>query len=140
MLHEMSKKYPDDVSSKHATVRLPKDMLQAIEEFLLTEQAKKMGFLHITDVATEAVRDFLENHGYYPISSRLELINHDENGMKVFDLQLRRLADIYIKPKGVWCSLCEKNACEHIDFALENSDIKGVIRKRRREGWKLPEV
>jgi len=136
----MSKKYPEKTASKHATVRLPKDMLKAVEEFLETEQAKKMGFLHITDVATEAVREFLKSHGYYPLEERFQIINHDANGVKVFDLQKRMVADVYIKPKGIWCILCEKDSCEHIDFVLRDSNTQNFVRKKRREGWNLPEV
>jgi hypothetical protein len=136
----MSKKYPEKITSKHATVRLPKNMLKAIEEFLETEQARKMGFLHITDVATEAVREFLKSYGYYPLEERFQIINHDANGVKVFDLQKRMVADVYIKPKGIWCLLCMKDSCEHIDFILQNSDIQTLIKKKRMEGWNLPEI
>jgi hypothetical protein len=140
MSHRMSKNYPEDATSKHATVRLPKDLLSAIEEFLQTDTAKKMGFLHRTDVTTEAIREFLKNQGYYPMPSRLEVINHDENGVKIFDLQLRRTADIYIKPKGIWCGLCQKDTCEHIKYALSLKDVQQIIKKRKNEGWKLPDI
>jgi aspartyl/asparaginyl-tRNA synthetase len=136
----MSKKYPEETASKHATVRLPKGLLKAIEEFLESEQAKKMGFLHITDVATAAVREFLKSHGYYPLEERFIIINHDEKGVKVFDLQNRRTADVYIRPKGIWCALCGKDSCEHIDFILQDSDIQASIRKKRKEGWNLPDI
>jgi hypothetical protein len=136
----MSKKYPESVVSKHATVRLPKHVLNAIEKFLGTEKAREMGFLHITDVATEAVREFLISQGYYPIPDRFEIINHDEKGVKVFDLQLRRVADVYFKPEGIWCDLCKEKSCEHIDFAVAQDDVQVIIRRKRKEGWKLPEV
>ena len=63
----MSKKYPKNKDSKHATVRLPREMRNAIEEFLKTETAKKMGFLHITDFVTAAVRDLLREYGVYKL-------------------------------------------------------------------------
>jgi hypothetical protein len=135
----MAKKYPKKTVSKHATVRLPRKMLSAIEDFLQTEEAKKMGFLHMTDIVTEAVREFLKEQGYYPMP-RFELINHDENGLKIWDRQQRRVADIYIKPKGIWCTLCQKNGCEHVDYALRQPDVEEIITKKRKEGWELPEI
>ena len=58
-------KYPENKSPKHATVRLPREMRNAIEEYLKTEDAKRKGFLHITDVVTAAVRELLERYGAY---------------------------------------------------------------------------
>jgi hypothetical protein len=135
----MAKKYPKRTVSKHATVRLPREMLSAIEDFLQTEEAKKMGFLHMTDIATEAVREFLKEQGYYPMP-RFELINHDVHGLKIWDRQLHRVADVHIKPKGIWCTLCEKSNCKHVDFALKQPDVQGFITKKRKEGWELPDV
>lgn len=135
----MAKKYPEKIVSKHATVRLPREMLYAIEDFLQTEDAKKMGFLHMTDIVTEAVREFLKEQGYYPLAY-FELINHDENGLKIWDSQLHRVADVYIKPKGIWCTLCEKDKCKHVDFALKQLDVQEFITKKRKEGWELPDV
>ena len=59
------KKYPENKPPKHATVRIPKPMVQAVEEFLKTERAKQMGFIHKVDVVTAAVRNLLEKYGYY---------------------------------------------------------------------------
>ena len=71
---------------------------------------------------------------------RFEILNVDENGTKVIDRQIHVVAQVYLKPEGIWCGLCGKQKCEHIDFALAQPDIQDIIRKRRREGWKLPEV
>ncbi|MCW4048030.1 MAG: ribbon-helix-helix domain-containing protein [Candidatus Bathyarchaeota archaeon] len=132
--------YPEETQSKHATVRLPKELLNAIEEFLQTDKAQKMGFLHITDVATTAVREFLRDQGYYTPPDRYINLNHDENGIKIFDIQQRKPIQIYIRPQGIWCEQCQKTTCEHIDYALTQPDIQTTIRKKRREGWNLPDT
>jgi Arc/MetJ-type ribon-helix-helix transcriptional regulator len=59
------KKYPKDKPPKHATVRIPKPIVRAIEEFLNTQKAKQMGYIHKVDVVTDAVRKLLEKYGYY---------------------------------------------------------------------------
>jgi len=55
-------------------------------------------------------------------------------------MKLRRIAQIYFKPEGIWCDLDGNAKCEHIDFALKQQDIQEIIRKKRKEGWRLPDV
>jgi hypothetical protein len=71
---------------------------------------------------------------------RLEQINFDDNGMKIHDRQLCKVVTVYFKPTGIFCDEDQSDQCEHIDFALSLSTVKNHIRKRRKEGWKLPEV
>lgn len=59
------KKYPEGKPSKHATIRIPKPMAEAVEEFLKTDYAKRMGFLYKVDVITAATRELLEKYGFY---------------------------------------------------------------------------
>lgn len=133
------KKYPEKKNSKHATVRIPKSLKDSLEKFLKSKQAKDMGFLHITDVVTDAVREFLKQKGHYPLP-RFEVLNHDENGVKVIDRQLGRVVDVYIKPVGIKCLECNSSDCVHVSYVLEQPDIQKLIRKKRAEGWKLPDV
>lgn len=59
------KKYPKNKPSKHRTMRIPKEMAEAVEEFLKTDYAKKMGYLYKVDVITAATRELLEKYGFY---------------------------------------------------------------------------
>ena len=59
------KKYPKGKPSKHATVRIPKPMGDAVEEFLKTDLAKRMGYLYKVDVITAATRELLLKYGFY---------------------------------------------------------------------------
>jgi len=59
------KKYPEDKPAKHATIRIPKEMSDAVEEFLKTDYAKRMGYLYKVDVITCATRELLEKYGFY---------------------------------------------------------------------------
>lgn len=67
-------------------------------------------------------------------------LNLDENGVLIWDPDLHRGVEIFFNPKGILCEECESDSCKHIQFALSQPDIQDVVRKRRREGWKLPEV
>jgi hypothetical protein len=70
----------------------------------------------------------------------LEHYNLNNDGVRILDRTINRIADLFFKPDGIWCDYCEENQCRHIIFALTVPVIQGVIRKRRRDGWKLPDV
>lgn len=61
------KKYPKNKPSKHATIRIPKPMAEAVEDFLKTDYAKRMGFLYKVDVITAATRELLLKYGFYEL-------------------------------------------------------------------------
>lgn len=50
---------------KHMTVRIPKGLTNAIGEFLMTEEAGKLGYHSRAAVVTAAVRSLLKEYGYY---------------------------------------------------------------------------
>ena len=62
MPHQKGKK---NNIKKHMTVRIPRGITEAIEDFLKTEQAERMGFDSKADVVTTAVRKLLMDYGYY---------------------------------------------------------------------------
>ena len=53
----------DKRANRHLTVRIPRGICEAIEEFLTTEEAARMGFDSKADVVTAAIRDLLINFG-----------------------------------------------------------------------------
>ena len=65
MKENKKKEYPEGKPSKHATIRIPKPMSEAVEEFLKTDNAKRMGYLYKVDVITAATRELLEKYGFY---------------------------------------------------------------------------
>jgi hypothetical protein len=67
-------------------------------------------------------------------------LNLNSNGVLVWDPELHEAVQIQFKPNGILCIHCEKDDCKHIQFATSRSDIREVIRKRRKEGWKLPDL
>jgi len=132
----MSKEYPEDKPSKHATVRLPKDMVNAIEEFLKTDQAKKMGFLYITDVVTDAARQLLKSYGYSStLRPRFVHYNVYEDHVSIIDNEQpegKSWVDVYLQNGKAWCDLCEKHDCDHTRFAL---GLPKVVDALTAKGW-----
>jgi len=62
---------------RHRTVRIPRGVVEAVEEFLKTEQALKMGFDSKADVVTAAVRNLLSEYGYYKVPEKKERKQYD---------------------------------------------------------------
>lgn len=57
--------YPEDKKTKSSAVRIKKGLSEAIDRFLITEKAKQAGFDHKSDVANAAVRQLLQQFGFY---------------------------------------------------------------------------
>jgi Arc/MetJ-type ribon-helix-helix transcriptional regulator len=119
---------------EYTTVKLPNDLAICVDQLI-----GKHGFKSRGEIVKEALRDLLK---YYEQEeqTRFEHFNMGANGVRISDRKLRRIADINFKPTGIYCELDESDHCEHITFALNVPEIKEIIRKRRKEGWKLPEV
>lgn len=120
-------------------VSLKRELVNEVERFI-TEHPEYKG---IADFVHEAVRVRMEevrkSYAEKPLP-RFEHFNKGPNGVRITDRKLHKIADIYFKPEGIFCELDQSNDCEHIDFALSVPEIQDIIRKRRKEGWKLPDV
>lgn len=75
-----------------------------------------------------------------PLLPRFEQINSDENGVKILDREIRKVVDVHFKPSGITCTFDQTSDCEHVRFALAQRDIQTIIKKKKKEGWKLPDV
>jgi len=67
-------------------------------------------------------------------------LNLNAQGVLVWDPDLHQAIQIIFTPKGINCQHDGKDNCKHVQFALSKPDIQNVIRERRKEGWKLPDV
>lgn len=120
-------------------VSLKRELVEQVENFVQEHPEYKS----IADFVHESVRVRMEevrkSHIEKPLP-RFEHFNKGAGGVKITDRKRHRIADIYFRPEGIFCELDQTDDCEHIDFALTVPEIQDIIRKRRKEGWKLPEV
>ncbi|NLB77215.1 MAG: ribbon-helix-helix protein, CopG family [Crenarchaeota archaeon] len=112
--------------------RLPESIAQEMDKLIGTH-----GFTSRAEIAKQAIREYLEK---IRSEENLHMVNHGDNGVKVRDTKLGRVADIQITPNGIYCPVCDASNCEHIRFALMQPDIQKIVTKKRKEGWKLPDV
>jgi len=74
------------------------------------------------------------------ILPRFEKINSDEDGVKILDRTLGDDVQIYIKPNGIRCGYDRTANCVHVKFALSLPEVQQLVKKHRKDGWKLPKV
>jgi len=122
-------------------VSLKRELVEQVEEFIKENPQYK----NIADFVHEAVRVRMEDiKKITPTPKnklpRFEHFNIGPDGARIIDRQLKKIADVYFKFEGIYCDLDKTSSCEHIDFALTVPKIQDIIRKRRREGWKLPDI
>lgn len=122
-------KLPKRISKKpeegeYTTVKVPNDLITEVDSLVDTKGYKSRG-----EIIKEALRNFLRNH--LP-REELSIFNHDENGVRIKDLKLGRIADIQFTPKAPYCPLCDAHHCEHIRFALQQVDVQKILKNK---GW-----
>jgi Arc/MetJ-type ribon-helix-helix transcriptional regulator len=118
-------------------VSLKRELVEEVERFIQEYRQYKS----VADLVHEAVRVRMEDiRKSYEKMARFQQLNSDDNGVKIWDSKSRQLAEIQLKPNGIRCSLDDADTCEHIMFALSIPEIRALIQKRRKEGWKLPAV
>jgi hypothetical protein len=120
--------------------------IERIRLDLVGEEAQKIrwvkktrGFTMNTELVRILISEDFEKRGG-KLEEPLVQINSDEDGVMIHDKKLRKAVHVTIGPKGVKCDYHLTDNCEHVDFALSIPEVQETIRKRRKEGWKLPDV
>ena len=122
--------------SDYKGVSLKKELINQIEVFI----DKNPQYKSISDFIHEAARIRMEEINKIKILPRYEHFNINDTGVRITDRKIGMIAEIYIKPQGIFCDIDKSNTCEHIDFALTVPAIQEIITRKRKEGWNLPEI
>jgi Arc/MetJ-type ribon-helix-helix transcriptional regulator len=117
-------------------VSLKRELVEQVEKLVKENPQYKS----IADFVHEAVRLRMQEVKKSVNLPRFEHFNINDEGVRITDRKIGMIADIYFKPQGIFCDLDKSNNCEHIDFALKSPEIQDIIRKKIKEGWKLPDV
>ncbi|MEM2972079.1 MAG: hypothetical protein QW270_06645 [Candidatus Bathyarchaeia archaeon] len=117
---------------QYLDVNVPRSWEIFFEELLerpeIKVQVKGEGFrLTYSGLGVWIIHKFLLDH--VP-AYRFQRINTMGNRISIFDLKIRRLADIYVIDKKLHCQLCDSTECEHIEFALTLPDIKKMLKEK----------
>jgi hypothetical protein len=119
-------------------VSLKSELLSEVERFIV-EHPEYRGAAEFVSEAIRLRMEELRKIPQAPPLPRFEHFNKGPGGVRITDRKLHRIAEIHFKPEGIFCELDQKDSCEHIDFALTIPEIQAIIRKKQKEGWKLPD-
>lgn len=120
-----------DNDGDYKTIRIPVELENEISGLI-----GKKGFRSKAEIVKEALRRMLQEYSEIPV---LEHFNLNEDGVRILDRSMNKIVDIFFKPNGIRCDYCEASDCRHIQFALTVPAIKDVVKRKRGEGWRLPE-
>ena len=123
---------------KYRGISLSKELVEIIEDYI--EQNPQANYRSIADFVADAVRKQLAQLDLFPGSISLLEINANEMGPLLYDKNLQKTVQIHIAPEGLECMECKARGCRHVKFALMNPKTQRLIRERKKEGWKLPDV
>ncbi|MCL2643422.1 MAG: ribbon-helix-helix domain-containing protein [Candidatus Bathyarchaeota archaeon] len=117
--------------------RLPDNLAEEMDILIGTH-----GFTSRSEIAKQAIREYIDKHRPATQTQlpRYERINADSTGIKIFDrtLEGNKLVHVSISPIGIYCDHCETETCEHVKYALTQTDVQDIIKQKKKEGWKLP--
>jgi hypothetical protein len=117
---------------QYLDVNVPRSWESFFEELLekpeIKAQVKGEGFtLTYSGLGVWIIHKFLLDH--VP-TYRFQRVNTIGNRISIFDLKLRRIADIYVKGKEIYCQLCDSTQCEHIEYALTLPDVSKTLKEK----------
>jgi len=126
--------------AKYRNVSIKQELADFIEKLLKSNP--HFGYRSLTQFFEAVGRRQLEEWDVLPKPVVMTHYNLDENGVKILDYSLNghgRIVDVYFTPEGVRCEYDNSNNCRHVKFALSVPAIQKVVRKKREEGWNLPD-
>jgi Arc/MetJ-type ribon-helix-helix transcriptional regulator len=121
-----------DKEDDYVTLKIPKQLSQEADKLI-----GKKGFKNKAEIIQEALKQLLDQYG---ADKHIQMLNRTSDGVKIRDTKLGQVADIKITPEGIYCPICDASNCEHIRFALDQPDVQNLIRRKKKEGWKLPDA
>lgn len=116
----------EEKKEKYVTVRIPPELADDVDKLI-----GKHGFRSRAEVAKESLRRLI---AFYKSEPRLQHFNLNEDGVLILDRTLspNRIVQVYFKPDGVKCELCDSSSCRHVKYALSKPAVKEILREK---GW-----
>lgn len=123
---------------EYKKISVKEEFAQSIEDFI--KEHPTLGYRSIAQFLEDSARHRLEElQNQIKKLPRFDRINGDATGVLIYDRELKDSKGVHIsiRPSGIMCDFHQTNCCEHVKYALGLSDVQEMIRKRKKEGWKL---
>ena len=114
------------------TVKIAKTMIEAIDQFLESEEAKRLGYRFKSDIVNEAIREFFKTHNleeYLDEQTRFQHFNIYDDHVTMWD-KVEKLLDVYFRNSRPYCTHHEQHECEHITFALSIPKVREALKQK----------
>lgn len=123
---------------EYTGISIKEEFAKSVEEFI--EEHPTLGYRSIAQFMEDATRRRLEElQAQIKNLPRFDRINGDATGVRIYDRELKnnKAVHISIRPSGIICDFHQTNNCEHIKYALGLPDVQEMVKKKRKEGWKI---
>jgi len=124
--------------TEYMHIKIPEELVVEVDNFIADGQ---FGYRSRTEFVKDAVRRLLSEYGRKEERTEEEMLdlkhfNLNEDGVLVLDrvIQPDNLIQVYFRPEGVYCELCESMKCRHVEFALRLPKVQDILHKK---GWKI---
>ena len=121
------------------TVKLPREMVQKLNEFVETKYAKNSGFTSKSQIIVFAVREFLRNYSQY--QTYLDYLGFEKKVIKLMDHKLGKIIDIKFdnKLEILICKNHDSINCDHIRFLWTLPRFSEELKKFKKPPF-IPEI
>lgn len=110
---------PTENKTSYSAVQIPSDLLELLDGFAKTPQAKKLGITNKSQAAKKAALEFLEKYSQTEEKPTRFILPNLEDPEESLDL------DIY--EKTVICNKCSLDSCRHTDTLYKDKYVKMVL-------------
>lgn len=122
---------------EYTGISIKTELAQDVETFVKEHPTKYRSLTHfVEDSAIERLKELRTQLKELP---RFDRINGDDTGVLIYDRELKenKAVHVSVRPNGVMCDFHQRTDCEHVKYALKLPDVQEMIKKRRKEGWKI---
>jgi hypothetical protein len=116
------------MSENWAKISVRKELLERIEKFLKTKEARKLGYTNPTQFVDDVLRARLEEIPRH----RFEHFNLHDDIIRVLDNEIGPHGDIIelrIRGNKLTCGFCQRFDCLHIKFAWSDPELAAELKK-----------
>jgi len=119
-------------------ISIKSELANDVEAFIREHPSK--GHRSLTSFVEDAtIRRLEELKNQIKELPRFDRINGDVSGVTIYDREMKEVKAVHVSVRrsGICCDFHQANNCEHVKYALSLEDVQEMIRKRKKEGWKI---
>lgn len=115
--------------TKWKSIMLPKQLNEQLETFSESDLAKNLGFTNKSQIAANAVREFLRNYSSY--LTYLDYLGLEKKTVKIMDYNIGKVIELMFDSENeiLSCKHDNSNNCKHVQFLWVIPRFKEDLKK-----------